>query len=142
MSAAWRLDRQDGNGARPQFERASRLDRAEDRSASSARAGRQNADGHRERVDRDREHTVGVCASRVDCCFIGDTATNAVGSGSFDGTLVALRLSNGVEFDLGEASIDDLPTVIHEFERPLGSGSKKISRHTRHTFEIRTIAAP
>lgn len=36
------------------------------------------------------------------------------------------RLSNGVEFDLGEASIDALSAVIHVLGRPLGYASTKI----------------
>jgi hypothetical protein len=52
-----------------------------------------------------------------------------------------VRLSNGVEFDLGKASIDELTTVINVPGRPLSSGSTKIRGCTRHIFEILTIAA-
>jgi hypothetical protein len=52
-----------------------------------------------------------------------------------------VRLSNGVECDLGKASIDELTTVINVPGRPLSSGSTKIRRCTRHIFEILTIAA-
>jgi hypothetical protein len=37
-----------------------------------------------------------------------------------------VRLSNGVEFDVGEASIDELITVIHTLGRMPCSGSTKI----------------
>lgn len=36
-----------------------------------------------------------------------------------------VRLSNGVEFDFGEATVDDLPTVIQMFGRLTCFGSTK-----------------
>ncbi len=54
-----------------------------------------------------------------------------------------VRLSNGVEFDLGEASIDDLTTVIHVLGRAPGSGFDKdlgvYPSHLRDPYDRHTV---